>query len=238
MTAGIEFDARDGVLEVTLDRPPGNLWDATMLDAAMQRLGAAGSEPDLLAIRLRARGEAFCLGRERGAREPAELRAEARRLADTLHVWTNTPLLTLAEVHGDAAGFGANLAGLADVAIAADTARLSFPEIRGGLAPTLVLSWLPTYVGYKRAMQLVTTGQAIDAATACSMGLVTRVVPLPALAGAVEDLLATWREFDRQALREIKRFVVSTRYWPPDRAANVAADALALSALAGRGHTA
>jgi enoyl-CoA hydratase/carnithine racemase len=230
VTSGIGFAERDGVLEITLDRPPDNLWDTAMLEAAMEQIQAASTSA-LIAIRLRATGEAFCLGRERQAHNASELRAEGRRLADTLRAWTSTPLLTLAEVHGDAAGFGANLVGLADVAIASRTAQLSFPEIRGRLAPTLVLSWLPAHVGYQRAMELVTTGQAIDAATACSYGLVNRVVAPEELAEAVDGVLATWREVDPIALRDIKRFAVNTRYWPPDRAAAYAVEALALSAL-------
>jgi enoyl-CoA hydratase/carnithine racemase len=235
VTAEIDFAADQGVLTIVLERPPGNMWNARMLDAAMQRIRAAAEDPVLFAIRLRARGDVFCLGRERGARDASDLRSEARRLADMLQVWTSTPLLTLAEVNGDAAGFGANLAGLADFAIAADTARLSFPEIRGGLAPTLVLSWLPSSVGHTRAMQLVTTGEPLEAATGCDWGLLTRVVPRAELEATADDVVATWRGFDKAVLRDIKQFVVRTRYWPPDRAADMAVDALALSALAGRG---
>jgi hypothetical protein len=92
---------------------------------------------------------------------------------------------------------------------------------RSGVAwpPTLVLSWLPAYIGYKRALELVTTGRAIDAATACSYGLVNRVVPPEELPATIEGVLATWREFDPIVLRDIKQFTVNTRYWPPDRAA-------------------
>jgi siroheme synthase len=55
------------------------------------------------------------------------------------------------------------------------------------------------------------------------------------LVATADEMVATWRGFDKAVLREIKQFVVRTRYWPPDRAAHIAVDALALSALAGRG---
>jgi hypothetical protein len=61
------------------------------------------------------------------------------------------------------------------------------------------------------------------------------VVPRAELEATADDVVATWRGFDKAVLRDIKQFVVRTRYWPPDRAADMAVDALALSALAGRG---
>ena len=96
---------------------------------------------------LRSAGEAFCLGRERTAATAHELPGEVDTLVAVNDALSRSPLVSVAVVAGDAAGFGVGLAALCDVAVAADTARFSFPEVGIGLAPTLVLAWLAGTVG-------------------------------------------------------------------------------------------
>jgi methylglutaconyl-CoA hydratase len=168
---GLVFERRDPTLSVTIDHGEGNLFSPAMLVELVARLRVAGDDPALRFVRLGARGDVFCLGRE-GARgegpppTPRGVRNVAASVVALNELLQTTPLVVIAEVQGDAAGLGAGLVGCADVAIAAEDARLSAPEILSGFAPTVVIGWLTRTVSRKRAFEMVTTGAWVDAETA------------------------------------------------------------------------
>ena len=90
----------DGVLEVVVDRPPDNLLTVELcaeFTALLQRPPAGAH-----VLRLTAAGQVFCLGRERAGGTAAELVAETRTLARLHHALRSSPLITVAEVQGDA----------------------------------------------------------------------------------------------------------------------------------------
>jgi methylglutaconyl-CoA hydratase len=217
----------DGVIEVVIDRPRDNLltvgFCAELTDLLLRPPRGAR------VLRLRAAGEVFCLGRERAGSTPAELRAETRTLVDVHRAVRDTPLVTIAEVSGDAAGFGVGLIAACDVSVAVSTASLWFPEVGIDLAPALVLAWLPRIVGERQAFWLTATGEAITAARGQELGLLTEVVSSPEalgkdvearidallsrnprIHGEIKDMLRTFRSLDEdQALEQsIDRLVV------------------------------
>ena len=97
-------------------------------------------------LRLRAAGEVFCLGRERAGSTPGESAFGKPDALVGLHrALRRTLLATIAEVHGDAAGFGVGVLAACDVAVAFSGASLWFPEVGIDLAPALALAWLPTH---------------------------------------------------------------------------------------------
>lgn len=170
---GLSF-VRDGaVLTARLDSPDGNLMTMAMCDALADVLN---SPPDgVHVLVLSAAGDAFCLGRERTAATPDDLPKEVRRLVAVNEALATTPLVTVARVHGDAAGFGVGLAALCDVAVATRAARLSFPEVRINLAPALVLAWLPHMVGRRAAFWLTASGAPVCGDEAVRIGLLNEV---------------------------------------------------------------
>jgi len=174
MTELTIHDPADGVVLVELNRPPGNLFT---LDACRALTSLLLAPPEgTHVLRLRTAGDAFCLGRDRGGATPAQVRTEATVLVDLMRALRRTRLVTVVEVQGDAAGFGAGIVAACDVAVALDTARFSFPEVGIGLAPALVLAWLPRVVGEREAFWLTATGEAVPASRAAEMGLVNAVV--------------------------------------------------------------
>jgi methylglutaconyl-CoA hydratase len=166
----------DGVVVAELDRGPENLW--TLGD--LRELTALLEDPPEGAhvLRVRAVGEAFCLGRERGGTStaPGVVRGEAETLVAVTRAFRRTRLVTVAEVQGDAAGFGVGVLAACDVAVAVADARISFPEVGIGLAPALVLAWLPRKIGERQAFWLTATGEKITAARAAELGLLNAVV--------------------------------------------------------------
>lgn len=190
MAADLNVDVRGPVVRVEIARPPGNLFTREM---CRELTGVLRSPPDgARVLLLTAAGPAFCLGRERAALPPADLHAMAGELAGLNAAIVASSLAVVAQVSGDAAGFGVGLAALADVTLAATTARFWFPEAEAGLAPSLVLTWLPAALGRRLAFWLTATGLPLGADEAQRAGLINRAVPpdnLPAAAAEAVDLL-------------------------------------------------
>jgi methylglutaconyl-CoA hydratase len=127
-------------------------------------------------------GSAFCAGmdlKEAAAdtSSEAEQRTVARleEFADLLERLHTLPKPTIAAVNGDALAGGAGLMAACDVAIAAETARIGYPEVRRGLVAAIVMHDLTHQVGDRRARQLLLGGGLISSTIACDWGLVNTV---------------------------------------------------------------
>jgi enoyl-CoA hydratase/carnithine racemase len=142
-----------------------------------------------------------------------------------------TPLTVVAEVNGSAAGFGVGMIGASDIAVAADSATFAFPEIKAGFAPAVVISWARFMLPPRLLYEMVSTGDAIDAARALEGGLLTEVVTADRLATRVEEWIARLNSVDAFALREMKRFLIFTRALDPATAAQASVDTLVYSGL-------
>jgi len=237
-TDGLVMERRDATLSVTIDHGEGNLFSPAMVIELLSQLRVAGDDPALRFVRLGARGDVFCLGREGARREgppptPRSIRNVATSVVALNEVLQTTPLVVIAEVHGDAAGLGAGLVGCADVAVASKDARLSVPEILSGFAPTVVIGWLGRTVPRKRAFEMVTTGAWVTAETALCDGLLTEVVPRDRLAARVDERIAVLAALDATALRDAKTFMSHARAMDPSSAAAASINALAVSIAGG-----
>jgi methylglutaconyl-CoA hydratase len=234
---GLTIERREATLVVTIDHGAENLFSAAMVAELSDQLCAAAAEPSLRFVRLRSRGDVFCLGREGAGGEdtpPARaVQALAAAIVDLNERLQTTPLIVVVEVQGDAAGFGAGLVGNADLAVAAAGARFSFPEILAGYAPTIVIGWLARAIPRKRAFEMVATGAWVDAQTALRDGLITEVAPGDRLEARVDERIAELAGRDATALRDAKSFFSRTRAMDPASAAAASIDSLAL-AVTGR----
>ena len=228
---GLSFSCDGGTLVATIERGEENLLTSAMTQALADDVAAASREPRLRFVVLRARGDSFCLGRDQEGRSPDELRLVGARVVALNETLRQTPLISICEVAGDAAGLGVGLVASCDVAIASDDARFWFPELEAGLAPTVVISWLGRLLPRKRGFDLVATGRRMGAAEALEWGLVTEVVS----AGEVRDAADRWvtklSEISPPALRDAKEFFVRSEATDEHSAGRAAVDALALGAL-------
>jgi methylglutaconyl-CoA hydratase len=229
--AGLRFEPRsDGVLEVVIDRPPHNLLTVELCAELTELLHHPPDGAHVLV--LRATGSVFCLGRERAGATPGDLVSETRILVALHRALRDSPLVTIAEVHGDAAGFGVGLIAACDVAIAVSDAQFSFPEIGINLAPALVLAWLPRVAGEREAFWLTATGEAISANRAREMGLVNEVVSgTDALAKEVAERVAALRARRPRIHAEIKDLLRAFRSLDEDQALELSVNRLVVGAL-------
>lgn len=228
---GLRLETSGPTLSATIDAGEGNLFSREMMDALVDAVGEAGRSEDLRFVRLRAEGEAFCMGRAKGGTTPDELRGMARRIATVNETLRTTPLTVIAEVNGPAAGFGVGMVGASDIAVASTTATFAFPEIKAGFAPAVVISWAKFMLPPRLLYDMVSTGDPIDAGGALAAGLVTELVAPDALPGRVDERIARLEQVDAFALREMKRFLVFTRAMDPATAALASTDTLVFSGL-------
>lgn len=220
----------DGVVVAELDRPPGNLWTVGMCEQLIALL--AEPPEDAHVLRLRAAGDAFCLGREREGSTPGQLRGETQTLAAVQRALRRTPLVTVAEVQGDAAGFGVGIVAACDVAVATAHARFSFPEVGIGLAPALVLAWLPRIVGEREAFWLTATGERFDAARARDLGLLNAVVDSrEELGREIDKRVAMLREHSPRVHAEIRDMIRAFACVGDDEALDLSVDRLVVGSL-------
>lgn len=228
---GLEIERQGATLVATVERGDQNSFSGEMIDAVADAIDEAARDGSTRFVRIRARGPVFCLGRDRQGNTPEELRAEAGRIVRVNETLRTTPLVTIAEVHGDAAGFGCGLVGACDVAVASEGARFWFPEIATGLTPTVVIGWASKLLPAKRAFDMVVTGEPIDAVTAARVGLITEAVPGGQLVGCVEQRIAAMAACDPAAVRDVKRFFAQVRTMDGPSAAQASIDPLVLASL-------
>ncbi len=179
--------------QVTLNRPDKrNALSLALMEELTGALEKLGRSPDVRAIVIAGAGPAFSAGHDLGemvGREPEFY----ERLFDVCTVLMETirrvPQPVIARVHGVATAAGCQLVAACDLAVAADDARFGTPGVKIGLFCSTPMVPLSRAVGRKRALEMLLTGETIDAQTALSWGLVNRVVPADQLDEAVAELL-------------------------------------------------
>src|SRR3954467_8521414 len=164
-----------------------------MIAALQAELDALQGDATARVVVLAAEGRGFCAGHDlvemRAHADDAgwqsALFAECNRLMVSL---TRLPQPVIARVHGIATAAGCQLVSMCDLAVAADTARFALPGVNIGVFCTTPAVGVSRNIGRKRAMEMLLTGDLVDARTAASWGLVNRVVPLDALDEEIRTL--------------------------------------------------
>ncbi|HUL79766.1 MAG TPA: enoyl-CoA hydratase/isomerase family protein [Vicinamibacteria bacterium] len=203
----IHLDTAQGIARITLNRPPANVLSVE----AMQELAAAVDsleyQRDVKLVTLFGAGKYFSAGFELddhlGDRAYPMLES-FRRIFEGL---AKVDKPTLSVVAGPALGAGCILAAGCDMVVAAQSAKLGFPEIRGGVFNTVAAALLPRLVGRKRAFELLMVGTSLGAAEAERLGLVTRVVPDERLDAEVAALVQRFQESSAPVLQLARRAV-------------------------------
>ncbi len=163
---------------ITLNRPDRrNALNQEMMNEFMAALKVASDEAEERVLILRGAGASFCAGLDLKAASPQNAQATAEMVAQTLLALSQTRLITIAAVHGAAVAGGAGIMSACDYVVAAERTKIGYPEVRRGLAPALVLTFLRRQVRERAIRELLFSGEIIDAARAREIGLVNRVVP-------------------------------------------------------------
>jgi enoyl-CoA hydratase/carnithine racemase len=214
-----------------------NPLSSGMMAALLEALEAAAADPSARVLVLAGAGRGFCAGhdlRELGAHSgdaawQRRLFADCGRLMARL---TTLPLPVIARVHGLATAAGCQLVSMCDLAVAAEEARFALPGVSVGLFCSTPAVGVSRNLGRKRAMELLLTGEPIDAATALSWGLVNRVVPSAELDAEVARLAGPMAARSRAVIAAGKQAFYRQLDLPLAEAHALAGEAMACGMLA------
>ena len=171
---------RGSVTTLTLHRPEKrNALNVDLLGALDDGIRQAESDATQRILVLRGAGPAFCAGLDLG--EATTSGATTQRSAEHIHRvlehLATTRLITIAAVHGAAIAGGAGLMSACDFALATRATQFGYPEVRRGLVPALVMTFLRRQLHERDARELLLLGERFDAEKAHALGLLNRVVP-------------------------------------------------------------
>ena len=214
MSGEVRIDTSNpAILEIALASPQtGNAFSPGMADEITRVLQAIAK--DVRVIHFTGDGDDFCAGRK-ASMPPAGTRMTAidcRELIadpvlDFYEVLRNAPVPVVASIRGRAAGVGCALAALADVAIAAESAQFSVPEMNHDIAPTLVMTALAERVTRTTLARMVLTRDTISADEAKEAGIIAMVVPDNDLAAQTARILGQLASNSPPVVRGIKAYL-------------------------------
>lgn len=226
---------RNGAVgEITLSRPEaGNRLLLSEIQALGATIRSLGEDAQIKLVVLRAVGEAFCLGRlvVGETSPPTALQVRVGVTEPILSAYADiraTPVPVLAVVQGDARGFGCALVSQCDMAIAAEHARFSLPEMDTNLPPTLAISALLGKVPPKRILHMVYGRDQIDARDALAIGLLGDVVLGQELEDATQRVVAAIVDRRRSAVCAVKEYAQMAANLAPPAAASLASNMLSV----------
>lgn len=189
----VQRDDDNGIVTLTLNRPAQyNALSQAMLEALQVRIDELAADPTARVVVLAARGKAFCAGHDlkemRAHADKAYQKALFERCSRVMLGLLRLPQPVIARVHGIAAAAGCQLVATCDLAVASTEARFAVSGIKVGLFCSTPSVALARNVSRKQAMEMLMTGDFIDADTAMQRGLVNRVVEPQQIDASVRDL--------------------------------------------------
>jgi enoyl-CoA hydratase/carnithine racemase len=190
----LRTDRADGLTTLTLNRPGQfNSLSKDMLTALQAELDAIAASESVRVVVVAGAGKAFCAGHDlkemRANHSEDFMQALFRQCGQLMLTITRMPQPVIARVHGIATAAGCQLVSMCDLAVAADVAKFAVSGINVGLFCSTPAVGLARNLGRKAALEMLLTGDFIDAMEARSKGLVNRVVPADALDAEVERLV-------------------------------------------------
>ena len=203
-------DDRDAVCTLTMNRPQQmNLLTSAMLEALQDAFNAISKDRGIRVVVLAGSGKGFCAGHDlkeiRALKEQPKIErlfAQCSRMMQTI---TALPQPVIARVQGAAAAAGCQLVAQCDLAVASEAAKFTTPGVSWGFFCSTPGVAVGRNLPRKRAMEMLLTGDVIDAKQALEWSLVNRVVPADALDAEVLALAKKISEKPPETLAAGKR---------------------------------
>jgi enoyl-CoA hydratase/carnithine racemase len=210
----VRVERRDGVAWCTLDRPPLNLFEPTLIHAVRETFEALARDPGVRVAVLTGAGRAFTAGMDVHVLRDLDAGA-ARALITALHDAIasvhRAPFPVVAAVNGPCLGAGFELALACDLRVATAGATFGLPEVRVGVPSVIQAALLPGLVGPGRAAEMLLLGAPVDAAQAHAWGLVNRVVAADRLDTIAGEIVTALLACGPSAIRLQKELIVRWR---------------------------
>ncbi len=209
-TTVTQYEVRGTAAWITLDSPANrNALSAPLVTELGAHLHAAIADPAVRAIVLTGNGPAFCAGADLKNRGDAVTPGSGGKnpFVEILRLMWDGPKPVIVAANGHAFGGGVGLIAAADIAIAVDSATLSFSEVRVGVIPAMISVVVLPKLGVHQAMRLFLTGARFGSVEARDYGLVHRVVPAAGLTAAVQEEVDAIALGGPNAVAEAKRLI-------------------------------
>lgn len=186
-------EEKEGVCTLTMNRPGQmNLLTGEMLSALQQEFDSLKGDSSIRVVILAAAGKGFCAGHDlkeiRSLGEQPKIEALFAKCSRMMQTIPQLPQPVIARVQGAAAAAGCQLVAQCDLAVASEAAKFTTPGVTWGFFCSTPGVAVGRNLLRKRAMEMLLTGDAIDARKAAEWGLVNHVVPPDALVAATEAL--------------------------------------------------
>ncbi|QRM42334.1 enoyl-CoA hydratase [Rhizobium sp. BG4] len=230
----------DGVLRLTLNNPPANALSIAVMETLMGELQAAGEDSAVRVVIIASTGNVFSAGHD--LKELTAHRADAddgvaffeesfALAADLMLEIARLPKPVIAEIDGLATAAGCQLVASCDLAICTDTATFCTPGVNIGLFCSTPMVAVSRAAHRKQAMEMLLTGETIDASTAKDFGLVNRIVPKQYLTQVVTKYASVIASKSPEAIRIGKEAFYRQLEMPIEEAYTFAAETMVDSML-------
>jgi len=191
----IIYEAEGGVAKITINRPPLNILNVETVLEITSALKTAKEDESVSMVLITGAGDrAFSAGAEVRDHMPDRVDRFLDAFNEMFYSLMEVDKPTIAAVNGYALAGGCELAMACDIVVASENALFGVPEINVGVFPPVALVLLPKLVGRVKALELVLTGDTVNAEEAKQLGLVNRVVPADKLGEEVNKVIAKLRE--------------------------------------------
>ena len=221
-------DVTERIATLTLNRPANlNALSDGMIAALQDELDSIAQDPEIRVVVLKGAGKAFCAGHDlremQAARQAPDGGAAAfkdlfDRCARLMQTIPAMPQPVIAQVHGIATAAGCQLVATCDLAVADDHCRFGVNGVNIGLFCSTPMVALSRNLGRKRAFEMLTTGDFLDAESARAAGLINRIAPADTLDATTQALAAQIAAKLATAVRIGKRAFYEQVQMPLDQA--------------------
>jgi methylglutaconyl-CoA hydratase len=225
----VTYGVADGIATLTLASPQTrNVLSYDTMLILREQLAVAAVDDDVRVVVLTGEGSTFCAGADlagaAAANEQSSTQPGPHALVGVLEDLLDHPKPVIARVQGHVAGGGNGLVAACDVAVAAESARFAFSEVRVGVAPAVISVVCLARMHPTHARELLLTGERVSAQRAREAGLLTAVAEDTALDSVVSSYVDALRRGGPQALARTKELLRRVPGMPRDEAFSYTAE--------------
>jgi len=203
----IALELQAPLARITLDNPPLNIIDIPMMEELAEALTEIEARPDISILIIGGSQKAFSAGVDVAAHTPDKVEQMLAKFHGVIRALVGSRKVSIAAVHGNCLGGGAELAMVCDLAYTSELATWGFPEIKLACYPPVAVTTLAALVGQKQAADLVLTGRCITGREAASIGLANSVVPEVDLEHTVQHAVDRLSQLSPAALAITKKAI-------------------------------
>jgi len=205
--SSIVYEIRESVARITLNQPPLNIIDIPMIGEIHRALARVHAAGDLKVLVIDHHGKAFSAGVSIQDHTPDKVGEMIEKFHGLFRLLNSLAVPSLALVDGMALGGGCELAVFCDMVLASERATFGQPEIKVGVFPPVAAVLFPHLIGRNRALELLLTGDVIEAADAKAIGLINKVVPVQSFREKTDEFISKLTSLSGPVLKLTKRAV-------------------------------